>query len=100
MEKYLNDIDIPVFICLDTLEAEGLEKQMIEIYNNLNFEVIKKEIRFTEKQKEILLANKQIKRFWQIKELEGIGITTYEKLFVYCKELAEGSRLKQISLFD
>ena len=34
MEKYLGDLDIPVYICLDNIKnAEGKEKEMVDCFN-------------------------------------------------------------------
>lgn len=101
MEKYLNNLDIPVYICLDNKkEAEGLEKKMVDIFNSLKGEDIKKYVNTTSKQLDTLNKAMPVNRFWKIKELEGIGITTYKKLFKYCKLLAEGNEFKQMTFFD
>lgn len=39
-------------------------------------------------------------RFWKIKELDGIGSTTYKNLFNYCKKQTTGERYEQLNLFD
>ena len=101
MEKYLCNLDIPVYICLDNKkEAEGLEKKMLDIFNNLKIEEFKQNVRLTTKQIDILKSNMPINRFWKIKELEGIGTTTYKHLFNYCKLQTESSGFKQMTLFD
>lgn len=101
MEKYLNNLDIPVYICLDNKkDAEGLEKEMLNVFNNLSVEELKQNIRLTTKQLDILKQNMPINRFWKINELEGIGTTTYKSLFNYCKSQTEGKRFKQMNLFD
>lgn len=101
MEKYLNNLDIPVYICLDNKkDAEGLEKEMLNVFNDLSTEELKQNIRLTTKQLDILKQNMPINRFWKIKEIEGIGTTTYKSLFNYCKSQTEGKRFKQMNLFD
>ena len=101
MEKYLNNLDIPVYICLDNKkDAEGLEKEMLNVFNNLSTEELKQKIRLTTKQLDILKQSMPINRFWKIKEIEGIGTTTYKSLFNYCKSQTEGKRFKQMNLFD
>ena len=101
MEKYLNNLDIPVYICLDNKkDAEGLEKEMLNVFNDLSAEELKQNIRLTTKQLDILKQNMPINRFWKIKEIEGIGTTTYKSLFNYCKSQTEGKRFKQMNLFD
>ena len=101
MERYLGAIDIPVYICLDTSEAEGLEKKMLDFVNSLDVSSLKPHMRVTEKQMETIERNRPFKRFWMIKELDGIGITVYSKLFNYCKSNAEAPPSSvQGSLFD
>ena len=85
IEKYLSKIDIPVYICLDESSAEGVEKKMLDLFNSLPIEVLGATIRLTERQKSLLNKNKPFFRFWQIKEMDGIGITTYSNIFKYCK---------------
>ena len=102
MEKYLNDIDIPVYICLDVDEAKGLEKQMLDIFNSIDLNLLKSYMRINEKQRNIIEKNRPIKRFWMIKNLDGIGITFYTKIFNYCKNYIEfgANSGTQISMFD
>lgn len=101
MEKYLSNLDILVYICLDTKkEAEGLEKEMLDVFNNMDAVELKQNIRLTTRQIEILKSSMPIDRFWKIKVLEGIGSTTYKKLFNYCKNQTESKGYKQMSIFD
>ena len=86
MEKYLSDLDIDVVICLDKNEAEGLEKEMIDRFNSTDFNIKIPEIRLNSKQIEAINKAQPISHFWQIKELDGIGITCYKKMFEYFKE--------------
>lgn len=101
MEKYLGNLDIPVYICLDNKkEAEGLEKEMLEVFNNMSSMDLKENIRLTSQQLETLEQSMPINRFWKIKELDGIGPTTYKNLFNYCKKQTTGERYEQLNLFD
>ena len=76
MEKYLTDLDIDIFICLDQKkEAEGLELQMLKILNEINFNASKKEFNLKEKQINCLLKAKPFTRFWKLQQIESIGIT-------------------------
>lgn len=101
MEKYLNNLEIPVYICLDNKkEAEGLEKEMLSVLDSIDITKIRDEIRLTAKQIEILQKNIPVDRFWKIKEIAGIGTTTYKKIFNYCKRQVEKPSCQQISLFD
>lgn len=101
MEKYLSNLDISVYICLDIKrEAEGIEKEMIDIFNNIDLNELKQNIRLTTKQLENLKESLPLKRFWKIKEIEGIGTTTYKSIFNYCMERIKNNTGTQISLFD
>lgn len=101
MEKYLSNLDIPVYICLDNKkEAEGLEKEMLDIFNNLDVEKLKQHVRLTTSQINIFKNNISINRFWKINELDGIGTTTYKNIFIYCKAQTKITRFKHITLFD
>ena len=100
MEKYLSCLDIPVYICLDINDAEGLEKQMLDVFNSLDLNSIKKDIRINQKQRDILEKNRPIKRFYMIKNLEGIGITFYTKIFNYCQNAIKSNAGTQLSLFE
>lgn len=102
MEKYLSNLDIPVYICLDMDEAKGLEKQMLDVFNSLDLNSLKKYMRINEKQRNIIENSRPIKRFWMIKNLEGVGATFYTKIFNYCKNSIEpGENFgSQISMFD
>ena len=100
MEKHLSSIDIPVYICLDINEAEGLEKQMLDVFNALDLNSLKGYMKINEKQRSVIEKNRPVKRFWMIKNLEGIGITFYTKIYNYCKMATFGDSGTQISLFD
>lgn len=101
MEQYLSNLDIPVYICLDNKkEAEGLEKEMLDIFNSLNIDDLKQNVRLTTSQISILKNNIPFNRFWKIKELDGLGTTTYKNIFNYCKTQTEIARYKQMTLFD
>lgn len=102
MEKYLGNLDIDVFVCLDQKkEAEGLEAEMLKVINSVDINELKKHVRLNEKQQEMLKKNFPFSRFWKIKELDGIGMTSYKKIFNYCREMADkGGADVQLSFFD
>ena len=100
MEKYLTDLDIEVIICLDQKkEAEGLEYQMLNVLNNIDFIKTKKDFKLKEKQIEILTKSKPFTRFWKLQQVESIGITTYERIYKYCynKVLGVNQEREQLS---
>lgn len=102
MEKYLEPLDIEVYICLDNRkDAEGVEKEMLDIINNIGMEELKKDIRLTSKQIDILKSYRPFNRFWKIKELDGIGAAVYAKLHNFCfDKIKNGNKISQVSMFD
>lgn len=98
MEKHLSSIDIPVYICLDTNEAEGLEKQMLDVFNSLDLNLLKGYMRINEKQRTIIEQHRPVKRFWMIKNFEGIGITFYTKIYNYCISAIQNNTGTQIPI--
>lgn len=101
MERYLSMVDADIFICLDEdKEADGLEKKMVDYYNN-NFQLIIPQVkRLSEQQKDILKNALPLKRFWHLSILDKIGMTTYCKIFTVCKDAVENNSPQQISMFD
>ena len=99
MEQWLDALDIDVYICLDNIGAQGLEKDMLDVFNNINFNDKISGVRLNKKQIDALTNAQPIDRFWKIKELDGIGITCYTNLFNYCKSHTESSVTEQIK-FD
>lgn len=84
MEHYLINLDIDIYICLnEKQEAEGIEKNMIKKINNAKKEQLIKDIKISSKQAEIIINNLPVKRFWHIKNFEGVGEKSYNKLFTY-----------------
>ena len=85
MEKYLEPINLMVYICLDeSNKAEGVEKNMIDILNSIESpECLVKEAKLPIKQVETILNNRPFERFWHISKLKGIGAKSYEKIFEY-----------------
>ena len=86
MEKYLSDLDIEVLICLDNGPAEGLEKEMVDRFNDTDFSKKIPDVKLNAKQIASLEEAKPIDRFWKVKELDGIGITCYKKLHEYFRK--------------
>ena len=99
MKQYLSNVDIDVYICHSRL-VEGKELEMIESFKNTSVEGIKKHIRLTSKQFIALESHqKQIKRFSEILEIDGIGLDTYKSIFRLFYN-NNGPIVEQISLFD
>lgn len=108
MEKYLGNLqDIDITICLDTLkEADGIEKKMVDDFNNTTFELLKKQYKINQKQAKVIEQNSPINRFWVLSTLPGVGERTYEKLFRHFYEKYEKVEdvnnnilVEQLSLF-
>ena len=101
MEQYLSQIDAEVYICLDEKkEAEGLELEMVNYFNQNKNYIINNISRINQIQKETLLNCKPIVRFWHLSKMEKIGATTYGKIFIFCKEAVTSPLQSQLSLFD
>lgn len=84
MEKYLTDLDINIYICLDEKrEADGIEKVMLDDLNCLTVENLVKEVEVPKKQAEKIINNLPYSRLWHVSKVEGIGEKTYEKIFNY-----------------
>ena len=99
MIKYLENLDLDIYICLDQKkEPEGLEKKMID-YLNKNSDDIFAKIKLNYHQKENMIENIPYRRMRDIKKIPKIGNGTYEKLFVYLKNNVENSN-HQISFFE
>lgn len=99
MEKYLNALDIDIYICLDEKkEAEGIEEKMVNKLNEFTEEMLINEIGLTKKQANVVENNTPIKRFWKLGKVKGIGEKTYKKLFDYFYKKAssmEGHKKKE-----
>ena len=84
MERSLKDLDISIYICLDeNVEAEGVEKVMLDSLNNLTLETLIKEIEVPKKQGEKIISKLPYSRLWHVSKIQGIGEKTYEKIFNY-----------------
>lgn len=84
MEKYLGNLNIPVYICLDEKkEAVGTEKEMIDKINSIDILNKYKEIGISKKAAENIVDSKPIIRFWHISKIQGITSKSYENIFNY-----------------
>lgn len=103
MEKYLSNLNLDVYICLDnTKEAEGLEKNMLNKFNSTSIDQLSRLVKLNAKQKDNIQKFIPYKRFWQISETESIGMKTYSMIFKHFYGLALGKSQEpsQISIFD
>lgn len=103
MEKYLSDLDIDVYICLDNKkDAEGTEKIMLDKFNSTSVEKLSSVVKLNAKQKDSIQKRMPYNRFWKISDTEAIGMKTYSMIFKHFYRLAMGDSQEpsQISLFD
>ena len=102
MEKYLSSLELDVVICLDDMrEAQGTEKNMLEMFNVTSIESLSRIVRLTSKQKEIITANQPYKRFWEIGRTQGIGKKTYASLFThFYNKVNDDNVNEQVSIYD
>lgn len=107
MEKYLSNLDVDVYICLDNKkDAEGIEKTMLDKFNSTSIEQISSLVKLNSKQRENIQKHIPYNRFWKISETESVGMKTYSMIFRYFYELALGIKQEesldnsQLSFFD
>ena len=74
---------------------------MLKVINSVDMNELKKHVKLNEKQQDGIKRNIPFSRFWKIKELDNIGITSYKKIFNYCYEMVNGGDGNiQLSFFD
>ncbi|MBS6600129.1 MAG: macro domain-containing protein [Clostridium sp.] len=84
MEKYLEPLDLKIYICLDEKkEAEGIEKEMVTRLNNITINELINDIKIPKKQSETIIKELPLMRFWHLSKIKGVGEKSYEKLFKY-----------------
>jgi len=99
MESYLNDIDLPVYICLDEKkESDGIERKMVDLLNTDNLSKLLNNTKISKKQLEVLFNSLPINRFWNISKFDGVTLKTYESIFryYYCLATTEKERKSNI----
>lgn len=99
MEKYLSDLDIDIYICLNEKnEAEGTEKKMVDLVNKADREHLIKEVGINANQAKKIIENQPVQRFWYINNFNGIGKKSYEKLFRYYYQLVKGNKRELVQM--
>lgn len=89
MKKYLQDLDIDVFICEDTeREASGTEGMMVEMLNNIESLPWSAELGIRADIKKKIISIIPVSRFRDLKKVQGIGKQTYNDVFVCLYSLA------------
>lgn len=102
IESKLKDIDLDVCICVDPGVAEGKEKEMLDAFNESDVSSMCDYLKIKGKAR-IGLENKSyLERFYMIKSLADVGMTTYSKIFNYFYN--DGKPFKKVvepqTLFD
>ncbi|MFN5763116.1 MAG: macro domain-containing protein [Pseudanabaena sp.] len=89
MEKYLQELDIDIFICEDTeREASGTEAIMVQMLNNIESLSWCGELGIRSDIKRKIASATPIYRFRDLSKLEGIGKQTYNDVFRFLYSLA------------
>ena len=84
MEKYLQNLDIDVFICLDQeKEATGIEGSMVDLVNNIESFGWDKELNLRSDIRRKIIHALPIGRFRELGKIEGVGKQTYNDIFKF-----------------
>jgi len=92
MEKYLSDVAIDVYICLDReSHASGIEGLMVEMLNNKNNQFWISQLKIRSNIADKINSALPIQRFRQLQKISGVGKKTYEDIFklLYSKSQSE-----------
>jgi len=82
MKKYLKDIDIPAYICLDT-KPDNIEMEMVDFLNNSDIDEFVKKIKLGKSIAREIIQNLPLKRFRELLSMDGVGKKRYELLHSY-----------------
>lgn len=89
MEKYLQDLDIDIFICEDTeKEASGEEDVMVKMLNNIDKLPWSEKLGIRADIKRKIISAIPIDRFRDLRRVQGIGKQTYNDVFTFLYSLA------------
>ena len=84
MERYLKRVHIQVYICLDREhEASGIEGIMVGMINNLQDQRWISDLKIRRKIAAKIVEAMPISRFYELREVEGVGEKSYEKVFKF-----------------
>lgn len=82
MEKYLSDVNINVYICLDReSHANGIEGLMVEMLNDQKNQFWISRLKIRSNIADKINSRLPIKRFRHLQKIPGVGKKTYEKIF-------------------
>ena len=100
MEKYLSNLDIMVYICLDNIDhAEGKEKEMVDFFNKTTESDFITEIKIKPEQVKTLMKKQPINRFWELSKMPEIPSSVYKKLFRHFYKMKSDDGYEQVTLF-
>ena len=101
IEQKLKDIDIDVCICTDPGYPEGIEKEMVDAYNESDKEEICDLLKIKGNARTGIISNNKIERFYSIKSIEDVGMVTYKKIFdLFYKDRKPLKKVEQSDLFS
>lgn len=84
MEKYLQNLDIDVFICLDReAEATGIEGAMVNLVNNIESCDWDTRLGIRSDIRKKIIDALPIKKFRELRKIEGVGKQTYNDIFSF-----------------
>lgn len=93
MEKYLKDLNINIFICEDTdREASGIEGLMVQMLNKIEIHSWALELSLRSDIRKKIVSALPIRRFRDLRKVEGIGKQTYTDIFSFLYALASRSQ--------
>jgi len=97
MESYLNNVSIPVIICLNEEEfATGTEGKMVEIINKMRASELKLKVGLVNRTANVIYNKLPYNRFYEIHKL--VSLQAYEKIYKYCLEQSKGQNLDNNNL--
>jgi O-acetyl-ADP-ribose deacetylase (regulator of RNase III) len=95
MRKYLEKLDIPVWLCLDTHQPEGLEEQMLTFLKEKMGPIDLKALKFNEQT--IYAIKNIVHELVRFRDLTKVcNLKQYEKIYTYVKDRSSDM---QMSLF-
>lgn len=92
MEKYLDRIDLEIYICLDEeRKATGIEGKMVSMVNDLSNRQWFSTLSIRKTIEHNILTKLPISRFYELESIKGVGKKSYETIFDYFYQKANES---------
>jgi len=84
MERHLQNVKIPIYICLDReRKATGIEGIMVNMINDLQDQTWISELLLKRSIADRIRMNLPVTRFYELMQIDGVGIQSYEKIFKF-----------------